>query len=194
FRPPQRPRRPRAGRLQIPWCRDRALVGQRAAAAELPQGDREHRSQARRRPDRRHRGRAQARGAIVMTDDRQGPIEIVGDVARCAICAPPGSPLLTGDSSGIESRVLAWIADEPAKLEQWRRFDRTQAPEDDPYVVIGRALGHSEETARKFGKIADLAFGFQGGVDAYKNFAPPDATATEAEIEAYKRAWREAHP
>jgi len=129
-----------------------------------------------------------------MTDDRQGPIEIVGDVARCAICAPPGSRLLIGDFSGIESRVLAWIADEPEKLAQWAEFDRTQDPNDDPYVVIGRALGHPEETARKSGKIADLAFGFQGGAGAYKNFAPADDTATEAQIEAFKLAWRDRHP
>ena len=129
-----------------------------------------------------------------MTDDRQGPIEIVGDVARCAICAPPGHRLLVGDFSGIESRVLAWIADEPTKLAQWAKFDRTQDPNDDPYVVIGRSLGHPEATARKFGKIADLAFGYQGGPDAYKNFAPADDTATEAQIQGYKQAWREAHP
>ena len=54
---------------------------------------------------------------------------------------------------------------------------------------------HSEETARyNAGKIADLAFGYQGGLGAYKNFAPADDTASDAQIQAYKQAWRDRHP
>jgi len=63
-----------------------------------------------------------AKFAAVMTGDVATvraigePIEIIGDIARAAICAPPGYKLLTADYSAIESRVLAWIADEPAKM------------------------------------------------------------------------------
>jgi hypothetical protein len=89
---------------------------------------------------------------------------------------------------------LAWNTGEQSKLEQWAKFDRTHDINDDPYVVIGRSLGHPEETARDYGKIADLAFGFGGGAGAYKNFAPEDDTATDAEIEAHKQAWRVRHP
>jgi DNA polymerase len=122
------------------------------------------------------------------------PIEVVGDVARACICAPPGSRLLIGDFSGIESRVLAWIADEPTKLAQWAKFDRTGLPADDPYFISGRSLGFPETEARKFGKIADLAFGYQGGVNAYRAFAPEGDTASEAQIESFKLAWRTRHP
>jgi DNA polymerase len=149
---------------------------------------------------RREAEGTEAKLAAVMSGDIEqvralgSPIEIVGDIARAAICAPPGKRLLVGDFSGIESRVLAWIADEPSKLELWAKFDRTQNPDNDPYVVIGRALGHPEDTARAKGKVADLAFGYQGGAGAYKNFAPADDTASEAEIQAFKQAWRDRHP
>jgi DNA polymerase len=142
----------------------------------------------------------EAKFAAVMTGDietvRQlgAPLEIVGDIARAMICAPPGSRLLAGDRTGIESIVLAWIADQQNKVEQWSKFFRTQDPEDDPYYVLGRQLGFPQETARAKGKIADLAFGYQGGLGAYKNFAPEDDATTDAEIEAHKRAWRERHP
>jgi DNA polymerase bacteriophage-type len=122
------------------------------------------------------------------------PIEIVGDVARCAICAPPGNKLLVADYSAIESRVLAWIADEQSKLALWAKFDQTGDPNDDPYTIIGRSLGYPEETARAYGKIADLAFGFGGGLGAYKNFAPGDDNTPDITIEGFKRAWRERHP
>jgi DNA polymerase len=116
-------------------------------------------------------------GDIAVVSQLGAPLEIVGDIARAAICAPPGRKLIHGDYSAIESRALAWIADEKSKLALWAKFDQTQSPDDDPYVIIGRSLGHPKETARQFGKIADPAFGFGGGVGAYKNFAPPDDTA-----------------
>jgi DNA polymerase len=138
--------------------------------------------------------------AAVLTGDIEivrklgSPIEVVGDVARAAICAGSGCKLLTADYSAIESRVLAWIAGETSKLAMWARFDETGNPNDDPYVIIGRALGHPEETARAKGKIADLAFGYGGGLGAYKNMAPADDTATEAQIQGFKQAWRDHHP
>jgi DNA polymerase len=122
------------------------------------------------------------------------PIEVVGDVTRAGICAPPGSKLLVADYSAIESRTLAYIADERSKLALWAKFDRTQDPGDEPYVVIGRSLGYPEESARSRGKVADLAFGYGGGLGAYKNFAPEGDTASDAQIESFKQAWRARHP
>jgi DNA polymerase len=122
------------------------------------------------------------------------PIEIVGDVARAAICAPPGSKFLVADYSAIESRALAFITGESLKLALWARFDQTQDPRDDPYFIIGKLLGFPDEIARQYGKIADLAFGYGGGLGAYKNFAPEGDTASDAQIEAHKQTWRRQHP
>jgi DNA polymerase len=138
--------------------------------------------------------------AAVMSGDIEtvralgAPIEIVGDIARAAICAPPGSRLMTGDFSGIESRVLAWIAGQHDKVAQWAKFDQTQDRNDHPYLTLGRQLGFPEDLAYARGKIADLAFGYQGGLGAYKNFAPDDDTATDEQIEGFKQAWRGRHP
>src|SRR5262249_40899473 len=133
-------------------------------------------------------------GDIEQVKQLGAPIEIVGDVARCAGTAPPSYRLLTGDFSGIESRVLAWIAGERTKLDEWAKFDRSKDPNDDPYTLLGRALGHPESDARAKGKIADLAFGYQGGAGAYKNFVPAHDNANDLQIEAFKRAWRDRHP
>jgi hypothetical protein len=126
--------------------------------------------------------------------DLESPVEAVGETARAMIRAADGHRLMIADFSGVESRVLAWIAGERSKIEAWETFDRTQAPADDPYFRIGRTIGHPEETARAAGKVADLAFGYQGGVGAYVAFAPEDDTADEQAIERYKNAWRSAHP
>ena len=94
------------------------------------------------------------------------PLEAVGDIARAMICAAAGNRLLIGDFSGIESRVLAWVSGQQSKLEQWAKFDRTGDPKDEPYYLLGRSCGRPEESARKIGKTADLAFGYMGGPGA----------------------------
>jgi DNA polymerase len=124
----------------------------------------------------------------------ESPVEAVGDIARAMITAAPGHRLLVGDFSGIESRVLAWISGQDSKLKAWVRFDQTGDPNDDPYVIIGRALGHSEDTARAYGKICDLAFGYQGGVGAWQNFAPENDASDEVTIKRYRDSWRNQHP
>jgi DNA polymerase len=141
-----------------------------------------------------------AKFAAVMSGDLAevqklgAPIEIVGDIARAAICAPPGSRLLKVDYSGIESRVLAWIANERTKLAQWAAFDASGALVDDPYYQLGRACGFPEETARAFGKVCDLAFGYGGAVRAFRNFCPDDFEVSDEQIQIYKQTWRDRHP
>jgi DNA polymerase len=122
------------------------------------------------------------------------PMSVVGDITRALICAAPGHRLIIADFSGIESRVTAWISGQQSKIDQWAKFDRTGDPKDEPYYILGRALGFKDDYARTGGKTADLAFGYMGGPGAWEKLAPDDDTSTEAEIKQRQRAWRRAHP
>jgi DNA polymerase len=140
---------------------------------------------------------SQAAIDAIMTGDYQHvkslyaePLAVVGDITRALLVAARGCRFLIGDFSGIESRVLAWLAGETTKLEAWHRFDQTNYAEDEPYVVLGKRVGLD----RAGGKVCDLAFQYQGGVGAWRNFAPDDDTATDDEIKARQQAWRDAHP
>ena len=124
--------------------------------------------------------------------DYSQPMSVVGDVTRAMICAAPGHRLIAGDLSGIESRVTAWVSGQQSKLDQWRRFDETQDPMLEPYYLIGRSLGVPEEKARTIGKIADLAFGYQGGVGAWRKLAPDDP-APDEHIKRLQSRWHTAH-
>src|SRR5262249_14770171 len=53
------------------------------------------------------------------------PLTIAGDVSRSILCAAPGHILIGGDFSAIESRVLAWLAGETWKLENYCKYDKT---------------------------------------------------------------------
>jgi DNA polymerase len=139
-----------------------------------------------------------AKIAAVMNggDELDSPVEAVGDIARAMICAPPGYRLMIGDFSGIESRLLAQISGQISKVEQWRRFDQTGDPHDEPYYINGRRCGLPEEKARDPGKVMDLAFGFGGGPGAWKKHAKQtfenDNTSAET-IQQYCNAWRTEH-
>jgi DNA polymerase bacteriophage-type len=124
----------------------------------------------------------------------ENPLGLVGEVARAALIAAPGHQLITAaDFSGIESRVLAWLAGEKSKLGQWAKFDETGAPEDEPYLILGQCFGFAPDQARSPGKTGDLAFGFAGSVGAYRRFSPDDP-ATDETIKGYQQAWHRAHP
>jgi DNA polymerase len=102
--------------------------------------------------------------------------------------------LLVGDFSGIESRVLAWIAGEQSKIDSWAQFDRTGNPHDDPYYLTGKRCGLSDDIARDKGKIIDLAFGYQGALGAWRNLAAEGDATSDVDIQRYKETWRSAHP
>jgi DNA polymerase bacteriophage-type len=127
------------------------------------------------------------------------PLSVVGDCSRSMICAAPGHMLIGADFSSIESRVLAWIAGEDWKLDSYRRYDATRDPRDEPYSVtackiFGKPAGTftKDSPERNVGKTCDLAFGYMGGLNAWRKFEPD--RFTDDEVKAFNREWRTAHP
>jgi DNA polymerase len=126
------------------------------------------------------------------------PLSVVGDCSRSMICAASGHTLIGADFSAIESRVLAWVAGEEWKLDSYRRFDATGDPRDEPYCIpackifrVPDGTFNKESPERGIGKICDLAFGYQGGLGAWRNFEP--GRFSDEEVETFKREWRAAH-
>lgn len=94
---------------------------------------------------------------------------------RGVVVAPPGKKLVVADLSNIEGRVLAWIANEAWKLDAFRAYDAGTGP--DLYnitatsIVGGDPWKVPKKTRNAFGKVPDLASGYQGGVAGYQTFA-----------------------
>ena len=125
------------------------------------------------------------------------PLSIVGDVSRSMICAAPGHMLIGADFSAIESRVLAWIAGETWKANTYQQYDATQDSSLEPYCVtasriLRRPVTPEDEAGRAIGKTCDLAFGYAGGLGAWRKFDNSD-TYTDAKVEKFKEDWRAAH-
>lgn len=89
-----------------------------------------------------------------------GPNEACANALRCAIVAAPGNELVVADWSNIESRVLAWIADETWKLEAYRAVDRGEGA--DLYKLLyskffNTHLDDVDDQMRQSGKVVELA-------------------------------------
>jgi DNA polymerase len=126
------------------------------------------------------------------------PLTVAADISRGIVCAEPGHVLMGGDFSAVESRDLAWFANELWKLEAYRKYDETGDPQYEPYCVMAsqalkRTVTPDDEAGRNFGKTYDLAFGFGGGLGAWRKFDNSD-TYSDVEIEQFKYAYRDSHP
>lgn len=126
-------------------------------------------------------------------------LSIISNVVRNVIVAKPGHVLIGADFSAIESRVLAWLAGERWKLQNYRDFDRTGDPKLEPYCVTATRMLHREvtpadEIGRQHGKTADLALGFGGSVAAWRKFMPDDPRSDEQILRETVYPWRNAHP
>lgn len=136
-----------------------------------------------------------------------GPNEACANALRCAIVAATGNELVVADWSNIESRVLAWIADETWKLDAYRELDAGTGP--DLYKLLfsqffGKPLEEVDDQERQSGKVSELAFGFGGGVGALVTMAAVYemdldalaehviASADEKSLKKAHRAWKRA--
>ncbi len=94
---------------------------------------------------------------------------------RGVVISPPGKKLEAADLSNIEGRVLAWLAGEQWKLKAFRDYDAGTGP--DLYKITASSIlgGDPWKVSKKdrdvFGKVPDLASGYQGGVAGYQTFA-----------------------
>lgn len=138
---------------------------------------------------------------LVRGSNRVGLGLLFGDVSdtlsqliRTAIIAKEGYTLCVADFSAIEARVIAWLSG-----ETWRQ--KVFAEGGDIYCASASSMfgmpvvkhgvnGH----LRQKGKVAELALGYQGGVNALKAMGALDMGLTEEELPNIVELWRQASP
>ena len=117
------------------------------------------------------------------------PRQFLSDGLRALIVAPPGHRLVGGDFSQIEARVAAWLGSEHWKLTAFREGRDVYC--ETASGVLGRKVTKEEDPeGRHVGKTAELAFGFGGGLNAWRQW---DKTATDEDVLAYRDGWRDKH-
>lgn len=123
------------------------------------------------------------------------PMTIVSYLLRPLLCAAPGHELLAADFANIEGRGLAWLAGEETKLDYYRAYDSGEGP-DIYKVTAGKILGMfpgeiTKEQRQTYGKVPELACGYQGGLGAFKKMG---GKVDDAKAQQIVDAWRAEHP
>jgi DNA polymerase len=126
------------------------------------------------------------------------PLDALSSCLRGFLTAGPGNDLIAADFANIEGRVLAWLAGEEWVLQAFRDYDAGIGP--DIYLKeYSSAFNCSIDESRphrQSGKTMSLAFGFQGGVGAWRTmekvYRPP--AMDDDQVNAVKDRWRATHP
>lgn len=124
------------------------------------------------------------------------PPFVLSQLIRTALIPSEGCRFIVSDFSAIEGRVISWLADEQWKLDVFRGHGKIY--EATASRMFGIPLdtivkGHENYKYRPFGKVAELACGFQGGPNA---LAAMDSKK-EIDPDEYPRLvkqWRQANP
>lgn len=128
------------------------------------------------------------------------PLTVLTSCMRSFFVAGEGKVLVSGDFANVEGRGQAWFAGEQWKLDAFRAADAKTGP--GLYeLAYSRMFGVPVESVkdpseeRQVGKVAELAFGYQGGVGSFhkmgKNY---NVKVSDAKADEFKVAWRAAHP
>jgi DNA polymerase len=138
----------------------------------------------------------------LLKDDNQEALQMLwgGDLyfslsssIRSFITAKPGYDLVCADFSAIEARVLAWLAKEDHVIAAFENGL-------DSYKVAASGIfkKHYDDITkeeRSAGKIADLALGYQGALNAYKKMAAGyKVFMKDSYIDSIVKGWRADHP
>ena len=124
-------------------------------------------------------------------DGVAGPLS---ELVRTAIIPEEGQKILVADFSAIEARVTAWFAGEEWRLQTFRDGgDIYCASASQMFHVPVVKHGINGELRQK-GKVAELALGYGGGVNALKAFGADKMGMSEEEMQETVDLWRESSP
>ena len=125
-------------------------------------------------------------------------LHTVAGCLRGIFIAEDGHTLVSSDYSSIEAVVIAALANEQWRLDVFRTHGQIYLVSASKIfgVPFEDMVKHKKETGqhhplRQYGKIAELALGFMGWINAWREF---DGPGTDEEIKRNILAWREASP
>ena len=120
--------------------------------------------------------------------------DVLSQLIRTAFVAKPGHTFLVSDYAAIEARVIAYLAGEQWRMDVFAEGGDiycSSASQMFKVPVVKHGInGH----LRQKGKIAELACGYGGGVNALKAFGADKMGLTEEEMQTIVTQWRQASP
>lgn len=119
---------------------------------------------------------------------------VLSELVRTVFVAPEGKVLRVADFSAIEARVTAWLAGEKWALDVFRGDGKIyEATAGRIYHVPASSISKHDPRRQK-GKIASLALGYGGGVNALKAMGGERLGLSEGEMKQIVYDWRRTNP
>jgi DNA polymerase len=120
--------------------------------------------------------------------------DVLKQLTRTMLAPKPGHKFLIADYSAIEARVIAWLAGETWRLDVFNTHGKIyEASAALMFGVPFESVTKGSEYRQK-GKIAELALGYQGGVNALLSMGAEAMGLKEEELQPIVSAWRRANP
>lgn len=135
-----------------------------------------------------------------------GPVaDMLSQLIRTAIVAPKGRHFKIADFAAIEARVIAWLSGEQWRMDVFRTHGKIyEASASQMFKVPLDSIVYKDENGktchgpnydmRQRGKVAELALGYQGGVNALIAMGALEMGVPESELQGIVDAWRAANP
>lgn len=120
--------------------------------------------------------------------------DVLSQLIRTAFIAPEGMTFLVADFSAIEARVLAWLAGEQWRLDVFASHGKIyEASAAMMFNVPIESITKGSDLRQK-GKVAELALGYQGALEALRRMGGESMGLSDKEMKAIVKAWRIANP
>lgn len=103
-----------------------------------------------------------------------------------------GEPIFDVDYSAIEARIVAWLANEEWRLKVFRTHGKIYEASASEMFRI--PMQQVTKAIRQKGKVAELALGYQGAVNAMKKMGALKMGLKEEELPDLVKLWRKASP
>ena len=120
--------------------------------------------------------------------------DVLSQLIRTTLIAPPGDTLLVADFSAIEARVIAYLAGELWRISAFKRGEDIYCASASKMFGVPVEKHGINGHLRQKGKVAELACGYGGGVNALKAFGADKMGLTDAELQDIVTNWRAASP
>ena len=118
----------------------------------------------------------------------------LSELIRTALIPEPGCRFIVCDYSAIEARVIAWLADEQWRLDVFRSGGGIYCASASQMFKVPVVKHGENGHLRQKGKIAELALGYGGGVNALKAFGADKMGMSDEDMVETVDLWRSASP
>ena len=120
--------------------------------------------------------------------------DILSQLVRTALIAPPGKVFSVADFSAIEARVISWLANEKWRMDVFKGDGKIYEATGAKMFNVPISSITKGSVLRDKSKISELALGYEGSLGALKRMGGERMGLSDTEMMSLVRKWRMANP